>query len=93
MRAVVHILEGVYIHTRPRGAEFAFSFWRLRIYYPFVGAKLFCISNVRKASTRPFQVDDQTPPGEMVSPANPLVLKADGIPPAVISRAVCLQEL
>lgn len=80
VRAIVHILEGVYIHTRPWGAEFAFSFWSLCIYYPFVDAKLFCISNVRKASTSPFQVDDQTPTGEMVSPTNPLVLNTGGIP-------------
>lgn len=48
----------IIVHVgRGEGAEFAFSFSSLCIYYPFVRAKLFCISNVRKAS---FQDNDKT---------------------------------
>lgn len=51
----------ILVHVgRREGAEFAFSFWSLCIYYPFVRAKLFCISNVRKASESLFQDDYKT---------------------------------
>jgi len=51
----------ILVHVgRHEEAEFAFSFWSLCIYYPFVRSKLFCISNVRKAPTSPFQDDYKT---------------------------------
>lgn len=62
------------------GAEFAFSSWSLCIYYPFVPAKLFCISNVRKAPKKPLSEPPQnTPPSATVSLANPLTPEAAGV--------------